>query len=221
MRCADGCVKQVRGEPDFDACSLSSWLVSSGPVAGCPRCLPAGSAKPPGPSEGPAVSTPGASAAGAFSAPAVSVLVAVSGVFWSPLAQRPRRAQRPPLGRPCDATTRQLRDAPDRGTEGRRRRPGRIAACQLRPDRRALPDLVRPDWERRPRPGGLAAPPRGRRLHLGAEHPCRDHGRPLRPRPYLGLLNSKAAAPRHLKYPAALSCQLRCAYGAADESDDD
>jgi len=55
MRCADGCVKQVRGEPDFDACSLSSWLVSSGPVAGCPRCLPAGSAKPPGPSEGPAV----------------------------------------------------------------------------------------------------------------------------------------------------------------------
>ena len=60
-------------------------------------------------------------------------------------AQRPRRPQRPPPGQGLRRTTRQLRDAPDRGPEGRRRRPRRLTAGQRRPHRCALPDLVRPD----------------------------------------------------------------------------
>jgi len=102
-----------------------------------------------------------------------------------PSAQRPPSPAVTTPWQGLRRTARYLRHAPDRGPEGRRRRLSRVAAGQRRPDRRALPDLVRPDLERRPRPRGLAALPGRRALQNHPDHPGWHHQRPLRARPHL------------------------------------
>ncbi len=112
-----------------------------------------------------------------------------------PSAQRPPSPAVTTPWQGLRRTARYLRHAPDRGPEGRRRRLSRVAAGQRRPDRRALPDLVRPDLERRPRPLGLAALPGRRRLQHHPDHPGWHHQRPLRARHISATSNDEVWPP--------------------------
>ncbi len=123
------------------------------------------------------------------------MLVAVSGVFWSPLAGDPVAHSDHPSAGPATPLPGSYGTLPTAAQKAAGDALG--ASLHASSGRTGVHYLI---WYGRI--GNADRAREGWRPYHGAgvytSAPSTPAGRPLRPRPYLGLLNSKAAAPRHL-----------------------